>query len=241
MIPRPIRIALALVLAFAVMGTASAAPPAPTSSASPTPAALPPYVSPRVWIFCGTPGDDEHHALYEKLLSHLRGTLTKRFGIPPADMTVLYGPVDAGYDGTCTRAPLLSEMDKIVAHTKKPDAAPVWLIFIGHANPIAGGAFFNLPGPDISSHDLGHALRGANPATQMVIFFTTACSAAFLQPLSGKGRIIVTATTKSDPENETEYPVALADALESPDTDTNHDGFVSVTELFLAAHAHVLQ
>lgn len=243
MVPRPL---IALAMLFAAMGTALGAPKGtPSPSAAPTPTPAPPitsaYVSPRIWIFCGTPGDEEHHEEYEKLLAHFRDVLGKRFNIPPSDMTVLYGPKDAGYDGPCTRPALLAEIDKIVAHTQKPDAAPVWIFFIGHANPIAGGAFFNLPGPDISSHDLGAAFHDANPATPMVFFVTTACGAAFLQPLAGPNRIVATATTPKDKENETEYPEAVVEALDAPDTDTNHDGYVSVTELFLAAHARVLQ
>ena len=49
------------------------------------------------------------------------------------------------------------------------------------------------------------------------------------------------ATTPKDPENETDFPEALALALQSATTDSNGDGLVSVTELFLACHAHVQQ
>ena len=53
--------------------------------------------------------------------------------------------------------------------------------------------------------------------------------------------MIIAASTAADPENETEFPEALAAALEAPATDTNHDGTVSVAELFLACHAGVQQ
>jgi len=197
--------------------------------------------SPRVWIFCGTPGDEEHHAAYERMLTRLRNVLTKRFGVAPADLTVLYGPIEAGYDGECTRTGLLAELVNVVTGTKGAEARPVWLIFLGHSNAIAGGALYNLPGPDISPRELGEALQDADPQTPMVLFATTACSSAFLRPLSGPGRIVVTATSTSDAENETEFPGALVDALESPATDGNKDGFLTVTELFLACHERVLR
>ena len=196
---------------------------------------------PSVWIFNGTPGDDEHHAFYEKNLARLRKVFTARFGIAAQNITVLYGPKDAGYDGPCTREALLAELAKVVAHTQQPGAGPAWLIFQGHANAIAGGANFNLPGPDASARDIGAALAPAAPGASIVVLATTACAAAFVRPLAAPGRMIIAASTPADPENETEFPEALADALEATATDANHDGLVSVTELFLACHARVQQ
>src|SRR4030095_15418236 len=196
---------------------------------------------PRVWIFNGTPGDDEHHEFYEKNLARLRKAFTGRFGIPAENLTVLYGTKSAGYDGACTREALLAELAKAAASTLKPNAAPVWLIFQGHANRIAGGANFMRPGRDASARDIGEALKSAAPKAQIVVLATTACSAAFVRPLSAPGRMIIAAGTAGDPENETEFPEALANVLEAPATDANRDGLVSVTELFLACHAQVQQ
>jgi hypothetical protein len=194
---------------------------------------------PCVWIFNGTPGDDEHHTFYEKNIARLRKAFTGRFGIPAENITVLYGPKEAGYDGPCTREALLVELTRAAAYTHQPGAGPVWLIFQGHANAIAGGANFNLPGPDASARDIGEALKGAAPKAPIVVLATTACSAAFVRPLAAPGRMIIAASTPADPENETEFPEALAMALEAPETDSNRDGMVSVTELFLACHALV--
>lgn len=197
--------------------------------------------APRVWIFNGTPGDSEHHAFYEKNLALTKKALTERFGIPAENLTILYGPKSAGYDGACSREALLAELAKIVAHTKQPSAAPAWLIFQGHANAIPGGANFNLPGPDINTRDLGESLKSAASRAPLVIVATTACSSAFVRPLAAPGRMIIAASTPADPENETEFPQALTEALESSATDTNRDGLLSVTELFLACHALVQQ
>ncbi len=223
-----------LALSAATLHAQEPPPPSPLSSTTP---ALPP----RVWIFNGTPGDDEHHEFYEKNLARLRKAFTERFGVPAQNLTVLYGPKEAGYDGPCTRAALLTQLRQAADSTHQPGAAPVWLVFQGHANPIPGGANFNLPGPDASTRDIGEALKSASPGATIVVLATTACSGAFVRPLAGPGRIIVTAAVPSDPENETEFPEALAAALEAPETDANHDGAVSVTELFLACHAAVQQ
>ena len=194
---------------------------------------------PRVWIFNGTPGDDEHHAFYETNLAKLKKTFTERFGIPRERITVLYGPKEAGYDGPCTREALLGEISKAVSATR--EASPVWLIFQGHANRIPGGANFNLPGRDVTAREIGEALKPAAANARIVAIATTTCAEAFVRPLSAPGRMIIAATTPADPENETEFPEALATALESAGTDSNRDGTVSVAELFLACHAHVQQ
>ncbi len=195
---------------------------------------------PHIWIFNGTPGDDEHHTFYETNIGRMRKAFIERFGIPTDNITALYGPKSAGYDGACTREALLAELTKVVEFTKQPGAV-AWLIFEGHANAIAGGANFNLPGPDLNTREIGEALKPAAPNASIVVFATTACSAAFVRPLAAPGRLIVSATTRDDPENETEFPEALAYALEAPETDANHDGTVSVLELFLACHARVQQ
>ena len=198
-----------------------------------------PAPAPQVWIFNGTPGDPEHHAFYEANLARLTKVFQVRFGIPTDRITVLYGPKDAGYAGLCTREALLAELAKIVELTKTPNPPAVWLIFQGHANRIPGGANFNLPGPDVSSRDIGEALKSAAPNAPMVIIGTTTCSDTLIRPLAAPGRMVIAATTPKDPENETEFPLALVEALEATDSDSDRDGMLSVSELFLACHAHV--
>jgi hypothetical protein len=196
---------------------------------------------PKVWIFNGIPGDDPHKAFYQKNLADLRKSLTARHGIAAGDIRVFYGPENAGYDGICTRERLIGECAAIVEHTKQPDARPVWIILMGHANFYPGGAMFNLAGPDVSARELGTALAGANPATPMVVWVTTTCGAPFLKALAKPGRIVCTASSQQDPENETEFPHAFVAALKDEETDANSDNFLSVTELFVATNARVLQ
>jgi len=196
---------------------------------------------PRVWIFNGTPGDDEHHAFYEKNLGALRKVFAERFAVPAPQITVLYGPQSAGYDGPCTREAMLAELAKAAAHTKQSNAAPVWIILQGHANPVTGGAMFNLPGPDLSMREIGDALKEANAAVPIVIVGTTTCSADLVKRLSGPGRMVMTATATGDPENETEFPTALVEALGDNASDTNSDRVLSVRELFQATSAAVMR
>jgi len=192
---------------------------------------------PRVWIFNGTPGDDEHHALYEKNLSRLRATLTTRLGVPAENVTVLYGPKSAGYDGVCTKENVLAEITKAVAAAAADQ--PVWMIFEGHSNPTGGGANFNIPGPDVTARELRDLVATTKTDAQLAILFTTSSSGRFLRWLSGPGRLVLTATREDEEDNETELPHVLASVLESPTSDADRDGKLSLLEIFNACNSGV--
>lgn len=174
----------------------------------------------------------------EKRIGLLRKTLQERFGLPEGNITAFYGPQSAGYAGPCTRGALLAELAKVSARTSKEGAGPAWLIFLGHATKIPGGALLNLPGPDISAREIGEALATTGQG-QLVILATTACSGEFIKPLARASRAVITATSPADKEDETEFPDALVTALAAPGTDADKDGTVTVPELFLATHAQV--
>ncbi|MEK7952130.1 hypothetical protein [Luteolibacter soli] len=195
------------------------------------------FAGPKVWIFGGDPGDEKHHELYQKNLTSLRKIFTTTYGVASKDLKIFYGPKDAGYNGICTKEVLLAELKEAAAATK--DKSPVWIIFQGHANSIPGGVLFNIPGPDASAREIAEALEGAVPETPLVIFATTAASEQYLKPLAAPGRIVITANSAGDPENQNDFPIALTAALESKETDTDHDGLVTVTELFKACHAQI--
>lgn len=208
--------------------------------ALPLPAGTP-APPPLVWVFNGIPGDDPHKVFYEKNLAALKTALRNRHGVPEADIRIFYGPQESGYAGICTRERLFEQCKLITAHTRQPAARPVWLILMGHANNYPGGAMFNLAGPDVSAKELGAALAEANPATPLTVWITTTCGGPFLKALAKPGRIVCSASSPQDAENETEFPHAFVAALADDATDANRDGLVSVTELFVATNARVLK
>lgn len=230
----PIRCLLACVcLLLWTMGASQAdegkAATAPVAASAPK--------APLVWIFNGTPGDDEHHAAYEKNLGRLRAAFLERLSVPPENLTVLYGPKSAGYDGVCTRENLLAAIAKGVQAVSS--SQPVWMIFEGHSNPTDAGANFNLPGPDVTARDLRAAFEHAKPDAQLVILFTTSSSGRFMRWIAGPGRLVVTATLDDEEDNETEFPHVLADVLNDPASDADHDGRLSLLEIFNACNAGV--
>ncbi|MBK1881610.1 hypothetical protein JIN85_04245 [Luteolibacter pohnpeiensis] len=194
----------------------------------------------QVWIFAGLPGDPEHHTVFEKTLGEIKTSLVNRFDVKPENCRVYYGPKSAGYEGEASRENILAAIAEITATTKSSPDVPQWIIFIGHANGIRGGAQVNLPGPDLTSMDLGAALADCNPAAPMTLIFTHTASAPFLRPLAMPGRVVITASSPKDVENETEFPLALVDVLANPAADANKDGKLDATEIFLATHEAVL-
>lgn len=196
--------------------------------------------SPRVWIFNGIPGDDPHLTFFEKNLAKLKQTLVSRYQIREDHLRIYFGPQNAGYTGICSKEQLLAACKDITQLTKAEPTTPVWLIFLGHANKYAGGAMFNLPGPDLTARELGQALADTDPRSPMTIFFTTTAAEPFMKHLARANRIISTASRSSDDECETEYPSAFLAALESEESDANDDGKISLLELHLATRARVL-
>lgn len=194
----------------------------------------------RVWIFTGVPGDAEHHADFEKTLGSLKSGFTTRLGVSPEDITIYYGPKTAGYAGEATRENMLAALSNIAAITRESPRTAHWIVFIGHAHAIRGGAQLNLPGPDLNSIDLTTSLAECNPEAPLTLVFTHTASAPFLRPLAAPGRVIITATAPGGIENETEFPSAMAEAIHDPAADANKDGNLDATEIFLATRERVL-
>jgi len=91
-----------------------------------------------------------------------------------------------------------------------------------------------LPGPDLRDDECGALFRGIT-CQEQVFWITTAASGAFLPALSTPGRIVITATEGEQETNETEFPHALAEVggREPSSLDEDHDGKVSVLEVYL--------
>jgi len=194
---------------------------------------------PKIWVFVGDPGDQAHHEGYEKLLASMRKAFAEFYAIPAVNINIFYGPAEAGYAGISRRETVLAELGKAAAATHDESCSSVWVFFIGHANSVPGGSFFNLPGPDVSPRDVSGALKEAAPEKPLVTFVTFTTSEAFLRPLAAPGRIVVTANSAGDEENETDYPEMLSQSIAAKTTDADKDGFVSVTEIFTDCHARI--
>ena len=66
----------------------------------------------------------------------------------------------------------------------------------------------------------------------MVFVDTSSSSGAFLQPLAGPGRTIITSTKTGGEKNEPVFAQYFADALKDPSADTDRNGRISFAEAF---------
>lgn len=116
---------------------------------------------------------------------------------------------------------------------------PVWLVMIGHGTFSRNEAKFNLRGPDISLQELKLALQDF--PRPIVIVNCASSSGPFIQPLSGKDRVIITATRSGTEENYARFGEYFAEAISDTLADLDHDDQVSLLEAFLSASKRVEQ
>lgn len=113
--------------------------------------------------------------------------------------------------------------------------ATAWLFFIGHGTFASGTAKFNLRGPDVSAKELATWIAGSQ--RPIVVVNCASSSGPFVNQLSGKGRVIVTATRSGDEQEFARFGKYVVDAITSSEGDLDHDDEVSILEAFVKAAA----
>jgi Peptidase C13 family len=107
----------------------------------------------------------------------------------------------------------------------------VFIFFIGHGSFDDKTAKFNLAGPDLSASDYAQLIKNL-PAGQVVVVNMASASGEFIKPLSGKNRIVVTATRSGMEKNATIFAAHFISALGNSEADADKNGRVSVLEAF---------
>jgi hypothetical protein len=191
-------------------------------------------------------------------------TMSARSADKPLDVLVVVGAAGADEFGsafikwadvwksTCDRAELSlqtigpgvksqpkSDRDKIEVALKacaeSTSVRPLWVVLIGHGTWDGKAANFNLVGPDLSAKVLSEWIR---PVKRPVVLINcTSSSGPFIDRLSGKNRVIVTATKSGSEQNFSRFGEYFALAFGSLDADLDHDDSVSIREAFLKAAA----
>jgi len=109
----------------------------------------------------------------------------------------------------------------------------VWLVMIGHGTFDGKRAKFNLHGPDIDANELKSWLQ---PMKQRLGILNCASSSSpFINALSAKNRIIVSATRDGFEHNFTRFGRYLSSSIDDLGIDLDKDGQTSVLEAFCAA------
>ncbi len=192
-------------------------------------------------VITGVSGDEEHSSKFHKWATSLIDAARKQNGVPDGNITYLAErqEVDAArITGRATRENVEKAFGDLAGRVRPDDQ--VFIVLFGHGSFDGRKATFNLPGPDLAAEDYARLL-GQLSRQRVVFVDTTSASGAFLEPLAGPGRVVVTATKTGGERNETAFPEYFVEAFATEAADSNRDGRVSVMEAFEYARTKVTQ
>ncbi len=139
-------------------------------------------------------------------------------------------------DGKSTKSELGQTILRVAEKARADDR--VLLVLLGHGSHAGADSRLNLPGPDVTAAELAVMLQPLK-AMQVAIVNTASASGDFLPILSGKNRVVITATKSSYERNETLFPQYFVNAFTTPGADTDKDERVSLLEAFVYAKREV--
>ena len=184
-------------------------------------------------VITGSPGDDEHAQNFHKWATAIIAAAKDKGGLTDATITYLADKPEldaAQIKGRSTRENVEKAFSDLAAKAQPADEVVIVLIGHGSFDGKKTGSF-NLPGPDLTTDDYARLLGTLKP--QRIVFVNTASSSgAFLQPLAGPGRTIITSTKTGGERNEPVFAQFFADAFKDPAADTDRNGRVSMAEAF---------
>ncbi len=128
-------------------------------------------------------------------------------------------------------------VQKFCERFEQPATAPGWVVLIGHGTDNGREAKFNLRGPDFSAVELAEWLKPAR--RPLVIVNSASASGAFLKPLAGTNRIVITATRSGSEMNFAHFGGFMAESIGSLEADFDKDNQTSALEAFLMASRKV--
>ncbi|MBG87807.1 MAG: hypothetical protein CMO80_13015 [Verrucomicrobiales bacterium] len=129
-------------------------------------------------------------------------------------------------------------LKQALASAEQDKLNDLWIILIGHGTYDPRAAKFNLRGPDLSSAQLASWLVSITRPT--AIINCTASSGAFLKPLSGANRVVITSTKNGMEQNFSRFGNFFTQNLASPEADLDQDEQTSLLEAFLKASKDTL-
>ena len=188
-------------------------------------------------VIVGLGGGDEYREMFGRWASDLVEAATVRYGLSREHVVYLAEREGTeGADGRSTREGIEAAVERFAAAVRPGDR--VFVVLFGHGSFADGEARFNLPGPDLTAAEFAVMLDRF--AAQSVAFVNTASSSgAFLEPLAGRNRAVVTATRTGGERNETLFGGFFVEAITDGEGDLDKDGRLSVLEAFTWAKRRV--
>jgi hypothetical protein len=183
-------------------------------------------------------GEPRFAQQFHALAMSLRAVATARFDIHDSLVTYLAEqttPDPRSISGRSTREGISQAIDRIAARAAAGEA--VLILLIGHGS--SDGDLSRFKSPDgMSDTDFKAQL---DKLSRQVVAFVNSASASgdFVKTLSGKNRVIVSATRTGFERNETLFAGHFVSAYVRDDADADKDGRVSLLEAFAYAKREV--
>lgn len=187
-------------------------------------------------IVSGASGGDKYAEQMNTWRNDLQAALVNRYQFKKEFVKVFVDETAAsGEKGTA------ENVKKFFAEVKKGSAKDDFMlvILLGHGTFDGDVAKFNLVGPDMTAKDWSDALTGVQGHVTLVN--TTEASFPFLETLTTKGRVVITATDSAAQKYATVFPEYFIKAMNEASTDLDKNGRTSIYEVFAAASAAVKQ
>jgi len=187
-------------------------------------------------IVSGASGGEKYAEQMRDWRAGLRSALVDRYGFKPEHVRLLVDEAAAtGEKGSA------ENVRKLLAEIKKTGTKDdfVLLVLLGHGTYDGDTAKFNLVGPDLTARDWSDLLAGVQG--RLAVVNTTEASFPFLESLTAKGRVVVTATDSAAQKYATVFPEYFVKAVREASSDLDKNGRTSIFEVFAAASAAVKQ
>ena len=131
-----------------------------------------------------------------------------------------------------TKAELLKAFDGLASSTRAEDL--IFIFLLGHGSFDNNDYRFNLVGPDITGSELKVQLDRF-PTQAVILVCATPCSGILTKTLSGKNRVVITATKNEFENNDTQFAQFFVEAFVKKAADVDKNGSVSLLEAYLYA------
>lgn len=188
---------------------------------------------PHLVIVGGLGGEEYYSDLFHRWADTLAEVGRRRLGVEPGRLFRLEeDPSRASGPAPVERSSkenVLGAVGRLAEVSSAGDLVAV--VLFGHGTAAADRALFNLPGPDLSATELDAALDELSDRTVVVVVAAPA-SAPFVEALSGRDRVVITATATKAENQHTRFGGHFIDALADDAADTDKDGRISLLEAF---------
>jgi hypothetical protein len=182
---------------------------------------VPAHSAVRVLIVSGLGGEASYEQKFTTQAKAVAAAAS-RSGAATKDVVVITGE-------QARRTALDPELKKFAGAVKNDDQVVV--VLIGHGSFDGEEYRFNLPGPDITGHEI-LAFLDSMPASQMLVVNATSASGSVIEQWRRPNRVVITATKSGGERNATRFAEYWVQALSSPEADRDKNEIVTAAEAY---------